>query len=314
MKRFFGIFALLFALFAAFALPVHAAPELRIFRIYQINCGKEGTNDIGDAYLFLSPDGKCTLLDGGTKADYARALRPALDRLGIRKIDQVVISHLHFDHCGALLMLMRDPDIAAVGKVLWQSNYDWDLAKQSEGLFSAHRVLFWEIKKEARNQKIPFVELKTGDVIDFGAGATGKILFGCTGSRIKTNYMNNQSLVFRFVYGENSIFFCGDMGFEEEKELMASGAELKSDVLKAPHHGGGGASSEELLRQVAPKFAIVPIPKFLSNDPRGQKTAERYARCGIPMFRAWEHPELRLETNGREFTVWDGEKRLLPEN
>jgi hypothetical protein len=49
----------------------------------------------------------------------------------------------------------------------------------------------------------------------------------------------------------------GDCGEQEEKGLIARGAELRADVLKVGHHGSSSASSEIFLAAVRPSYAVI---------------------------------------------------------
>ncbi|MEZ4628590.1 MAG: hypothetical protein R2912_11080 [Eubacteriales bacterium] len=49
----------------------------------------------------------------------------------------------------------------------------------------------------------------------------------------------------RFDYGGKSFLFTGDMQFAEEQEIIASGAVLKSDVLKVGNHGNPDATGDD---------------------------------------------------------------------
>jgi competence protein ComEC len=51
--------------------------------------------------------------------------------------------------------------------------------------------------------------------------------------------------------------FTGDAGIDSEKEMLAKGGTLKSDVLKLGHHGSTGSTSQEFLQAVSPKYAVI---------------------------------------------------------
>ena len=55
---------------------------------------------------------------------------------------------------------------------------------------------------------------------------------------ITDNILNNNSLVLKMCYKNFSVLFTGDIEEKAEAELLRlySANELKSDIIKAPHH------------------------------------------------------------------------------
>jgi len=68
--------------------------------------------------------------------------------------------------------------------------------------------------------------------------------------------LNDNSIVLRLVHGEVAVLFAGDAEALAEADLAQSGAELRAQVLKAPHHGSRTSSTEAFLRRVAPAFTV----------------------------------------------------------
>ena len=46
-----------------------------------------------------------------------------------------------------------------------------------------------------------------------------------------------------------------------EAELVASGADLRADVITAGHHGSDTSSTEEFLNAVKPRYAVIQVGK-----------------------------------------------------
>lgn len=55
----------------------------------------------GDCLLFKSPSGRFLLVDGGP-TDSGTAVLAALNQLGVKEIDTLIVSHAHEDHIGGL--------------------------------------------------------------------------------------------------------------------------------------------------------------------------------------------------------------------
>ncbi len=65
-------------------------------------------------------------------------------------------------------------------------------------------------------------------------------------------------MVIKAVYGEISILFTGDIEIQTEERLVKKYADfLKSDILKAAHHGSKSSSSEDFIETVSPQYAVI---------------------------------------------------------
>ena len=56
---------------------------------------------------------------------------------------------------------------------------------------------------------------------------------------------------------EHSAILTGDLTIAGEKEILQSGAYLKSDVLKLGHHGSKTSSGVHFLNEVSPQLALI---------------------------------------------------------
>lgn len=209
------------------------------------------TEKWGDCCLVVFPDGQTMLIDSGF-AVYTPILMQNLKRMGIEKLDYVMLSHPHTDHYGGFLatdgVLATIPVTQAYHNGYNQSMHD---------KFGAYNV--------------PLQTLLTGDTLTIGGVKLTVLspdqnqLDHPTESNKVTNE-NNASLVVRMDYGEFSALFTGDLYVGEErrlvKEYAASGL-LNVDFLKLPHHGDSTSSTLEFANAVTPKLAAatgaVPI-------------------------------------------------------
>lgn len=86
---------------------------------------------------------------------------------------------------------------------------------------------------------------------------------------------------------------------EGERELINSGAVLKSTVLKVPHHGGKtSATSARLLSMVIPKIAVL----YADYPPRGGlpnlDVLNRLKDEGAELFWTDRDGSITIETDG----------------
>ena len=68
--------------------------------------------------------------------------------------------------------------------------------------------------------------------------------------------LNDNSIVLRLVHGQVAVLFAGDVEALAESELAQGGAEIRAQLLKAPHHGSRTSSTEAFLRRVAPECTV----------------------------------------------------------
>lgn len=107
---------------------------------------------------------------------------------------------------------------------------------------------------------------------------------------------NNNSIVTRIIYGDFTALFMGDVTASNEKEILASGADVSADVLTVSHHGSANATSEEFIRAAAPKYAVIMTSesRYL---PSGQ-TIARLSDFGCEIYRTDKSGLIAVCSNG----------------
>jgi competence protein ComEC len=199
----------------------------------------------GDSLLVILPRGKIMLVDGGGTLVYGRTRKSNLDigqdvvspylwTRGIRNIDIMVATHSHQDHIGGLASIMSD----FRPKELWTG-----ANPPAELLALASRL------------GIPFYQKHPAAPAEL-SGAMLEVLAPAD-SYIAKAIGNNDSLVMRLSYGSRSFLLTGDMERSIESSLLASGTNLRADVLKVGHHGSRTSSTEAFLEAVSPSVALI---------------------------------------------------------
>lgn len=262
-------------------------PPVGTLQIHQI----DNPEQIGDIYIIIAPDGTVSLMDTGVISTGETVLIRALEKRGIRRIDQLLISHFHSDHAGGAATLLADPKFT-VGKVICTFPPEDRVASGSE------LKLYRALKMLAARRNIPWVQLTVGDSIDFGAGVVAEVV-GAASPGIKDH--NGLSLVFRLRCKNFSMLFTGDCSFAEEKLILASGKNIRADVLKIAHHGGAGSNSDAFIDAVSPQIVVAPQPKWLALDPRGIRVEEMIRKRNRPYFPGWKYPDLVVFSDGLKF-------------
>lgn len=227
----------------ALALPIAASIALAVVR------GDAGEGELrlldvgqGDAILLRSGRGSILVDAGGSSRDPSigrRLLVPRLADAGIRRIDAIVLSHPHPDHCGAIPAAMRDFD---VGRVV--------VGRRHVSAPCVQRVL-----DEALRLGIPVADAEAEGTLVTG---TIELRPVDVGTRFRRAPENNGSLVYAARIAGRSLLLTGDVEKEAETVLRYDhAAELRAEILKVPHHGGATSSTPRFLDLVAPRIAIV---------------------------------------------------------
>ena len=111
---------------------------------------------------------------------------------------------------------------------------------------------------------------------------------------------NDNSIVLKFNYDDKDFLFTGDIELEAEQDLLNIHKEnLKSDVIKIPHHGSITSSSEVFIKYVNPTYGIISL-----------KTPNRY---GFPnqdvLFRYIKNQVVIYRTDQQGTIIYHGKKR-----
>jgi competence protein ComEC len=188
----------------------------------------------GDAAVIELPDGKTLVMDTGkTGFQVAEFLRYR----GIRRIDAMVFSHGQFDHVGGVGYLLEN---FRVGEI-------WDNGRL--------------VYPDGFAAKVLRRSLQRGDTIS-GNGYSITVLHTYRGFYSMDSAGsddNNDSLVLRVRGAKHSFLFTGDIEKGGEEDMAHLGKNLKSSVLKVPHHGSRTSASAVFLHAVSPDIAVISV-------------------------------------------------------
>jgi competence protein ComEC len=77
----------------------------------------------------------------------------------------------------------------------------------------------------------------------------------------------------------------GDASRDVEKQLLAAGEPLASQVLKVAHHGSRSSSSPEFIARVAPRVAIISTEAGGAGNLPNHETLEVLQNAGARILR-----------------------------
>ncbi|MHB1460081.1 MAG: ComEC/Rec2 family competence protein [Armatimonadota bacterium] len=256
---------------------------------------------IGDSTLVVYPDGYTMLVDAGVPGEGLRTVLPILHKYGVNTIDRFVISHMHNDHFGGLMELLKSPEIS-FGEVWW-SPIPLALYKKYESQYAKELEDFEpEFSAFMKRSPIKLIRPTVGQ-IETRADVLMRVLDIAQPTVPLPNYINNNNIVLHLQHRSISVMLTGDLGFEEETRILRRWPSVRSTILKLAHHAGAGSNGPKWMRQVTPEVAVAPMPAWLSPDPRGVSCAERIKPYIGRFLRTWESGHIEVTSDGRSYRV-----------
>ena len=246
--------------------------------------------DNGDSVLIVSPSGRQVLVDGGPEAQDATRLLGSALPFWDRSLDVVVLTHGHADHLTGLLDVLRRYD---VGHIV-----------EREASYATPGYVGWRHAVEDEGAVV--TQARAGHVIDLGDGTIIEVLHPAETLMIGTDSdLNNASIVLRVVYGDVSFLLTGDIFVEAEREMLSRGVDVRSTVIKIPHHGSRSSSSPEFVELVGPSVAVISVGadnRFGHPHAETLEVLGRYAPEARVMTTR-DHGAIRFVTDGTTLSV-----------
>ncbi len=199
----------------------------------------------GAAVEFTPQQGQAWLFDTGDPFRYRAVTSPGLGFHGLAGVSGLLLSHGDHEHVGAapeaIPGLRPDQIIAPPGRF--------------------RSPMFRAALETAQSRGVSVRQLGTGDVLDLDGGATLRVLF--PPRDWTASLADDRALVWKIEQDGWRLLFVSDAGFTTESWLLASGQDLRADVLIKGRHAGDVSGLPDFLDAVQPGLAIctnVPFP------------------------------------------------------
>jgi len=250
----------------------------------------------GEAILVTRGD-FVMLIDGGTNRneEYENPgcirVEEYLKKIGIMKVDIIIITHIHDDHIGGIVNIIKEFSVSEVWINVKPGVHPKDVAERlkpdveknlSGILFRNALESYTYIFQECENRGIPIIEKGSVDeIIPLGTGLSAQILSPNKEIQNKTakgfNLLflerdinkakelfceldtigNKTSISLRVAAGKASVLLTGDQvdGWDEIYKKYGDG--LKSQILKITHHGQIDGMPESMVKLAQPENFVI---------------------------------------------------------
>jgi competence protein ComEC len=232
----------------------------------------------GGCTVLETTDGRTLLYDAGaiTGPDVTRRhIAPFLWQRGIRRIDEIFLSHADLDHFNGLPALLERFTIGQVSRTPTFPD------KATAGVQLTLELL--------DKHKIPLRVLRTGDRLQAGDVAIDVLHPPPTGP---DGNENTRSLVLLIHHAGHSLLLTGDLegaGLERVLALPAPAV----DVLMAPHHGSRVSNTPRLATWGRPAAVV-----SCEGPPRGGlRHPEPYTALGARFLGTWPHGAITIHSH-----------------
>jgi len=245
----------------------------------------------GQATLFVTPAGGSLLIDTGWPGNDGRdadRIVAVAKKAGIRKIDDVLITHFHNDHVGGLPQLVaRIP----VGTVIDHGDNRESTDRPTVQVWQAYQELL-AAKKFKRltvkpGDRLPIrgieatVVSSDGAVIEHPLSGAGQENAGCKNAeQFPADQTENlRSLGTIVSFGKLRILDLGDLTRDKEMELVCPNNKLGTiDIYIVSHHGWYQSNSPVFLNAIVPRVAIMDNGATKGGTPSAWDIIEKSPR------------------------------------
>lgn len=284
-----------FLIFLLFAVAWFSWPVQDKLQVHFIDVGQ------GDSALIRTPNQRTVLVDAGGwqeelltgkgAGDYA--IVPYLHRLGINKLDALILTHPHADHVGGARAVLRAMPV----ELVIISPYGLEEEDNSDKGYD-------KLLQEIEQQSILLRTAKAGDRLKVDPAVDLTFLAPQKKYQGTRSDANNNSLVFKLSYQNRTVLFTGDIEAEAETELMKNN-NAASEVLKVPHHGSG-YFQQDFFAHIKPRFSVISAGANNRFGHPAPRTLEALTQQHSQIFRTDRQGAIILTTNGNQWEVVTG--------
>ncbi|MFF0270302.1 ComEC/Rec2 family competence protein [Kribbella sp. NPDC004536] len=183
----------------------------------------------GDGLVLRAGDGTAVVVDTGPDP---AAMDRCLRQLGVRYVPVVVLSHFHADHVGGLAGVLNGRKVGEIEVTPYfspRAEYARVIELAGQHRVAVRTVAFHEQRAVGQ---VSWTTLWPAKVPALPPAGTSSATSTDEGSP-----ENNASIAMMVEVSGLRILLTGDLEPESQRAVLATGVDLRADVLKVPHHG-----------------------------------------------------------------------------
>lgn len=220
----------------------------------------------GDAVL-LQSGGEYCLVDAGLP-ESEDALLGYLDKMGVKKLKLLVMSHPHADHIGSMAKVI---ETYPVEQILLP---DFSKAPMPTS------AVFERVLDAIEKYQVPTVTAKEGQSFVIGKGTLSVVADG-----IETKNMNDLSQVLYYKAGAVTAVLSGDAEKGAEKDALENGKVPSAMIFKAGHHGSSTSNTKAFLQKITPRYVVISCGKDNKYGHPNDGPMQRFQDIGAQILR-----------------------------
>lgn len=241
--------------------------------------------DVGKAdCIYIKCENKNILIDAADK-DVSNSVVEYLCRQNINKLDLVVVTHPHRDHIGQMEDVVNNFKIDN----FIMSEIPLEIIPTS--------ITYKKMLESIKNKNLKIKLVHSGEKFTLG-----NLKIDILGPYKQYDNLNNNSVVMRLEYGNESFIFTGDAEKEAENDIIKNGFNLNASVLKVGHHGSNTSTTKSFLEKVNPKVSIISVGKDKNKLPK-ENIIKRIKKSGSEIYRTDIYGTVILRTNGNGIDI-----------
>ncbi len=238
----------------------------------------------GSCVVIETPDGRVLLYDAGAISGpdvTRRTIAPFLWSRGVRRIDEVFLSHADLDHFNGLPALARR---FTIRQITITPSFEQKNAPGVRAAMSQLRAMGISVRETRAGDRF------TGD--DLALSVLHPPAVGPEGLE------NVRSMVLMLDHRGHRILLTGDLEKNGLRQFL-NAAPPQVDVLMAPHHGSAAANTGELADKTRPRLVIAcDGPKYVP-----AKGVDAYTKRKIPYWVTWPHGAVTIRSHATGLTA-----------
>lgn len=241
--------------------------------------------DVGKAdCAYIKCKDKNILIDAADKEPTSVVVE-YLKKQDVSDLDLVVVSHQHRDHIGQMAEVINEFQVKRF------------MEPDTPDKIIPTTATYKKMLKALKNKNVKSELIKAPKDFDIG-----NMHIEILGPISDNDNINSNSIVMKITYKDVSFLFTGDAEKAEETEIMDSGYDVNSTVLKVGHHGSKTSSSERFLEEVNPEYAIISVGPDRSNLPK-EETLNKLGKVCSNIYRTDLCGNIIIHTDGKNIKV-----------